>query len=199
MPTIIKDERKEYPNPSEGQHVAVAVDLVGPWRAVDTYDPEKPYLIQKVAFVFQLDEMRQDLKPFELSREFTLSFGPRANLRKFISGWRGKEITDAEAKAGVDIEQFLGTCGIVTVEHKPKKKGGIWATITNITPILKSMTGIAKSDYTRAEWLTKRMAEDEAAADVFEKARLVEVAQQEERFQDVPAALSKPEPDDPPF
>ena len=196
MPTIIKDTKKEFPKASEGQHVAICVDFIGPWRAVDDFDPKKPYLVQKCAYVWQIDEQRQDLKPFELAREFTMSFGPKANLRRFIGQWRGKEITDQEAKGqGIDLEAFVGKPGLLTVQHREKRAGGIRVEVSSIIPLPKQIGAISASAYTRAEYWAKRIAEDEDQATRLEQEQMAAGAAQQERFQDIPAALQEPESD----
>lgn len=156
----VKDEKKEYPKASAGQHIGLCVDFIGPWMAVDDYDKDKPYPIQKVAYVWQLDETREDGKPFEVAREFSLTFGKKANLRKFIGGWRGKEITDEEAKEGVDID-FTGRPGYLTLEHKTTRTGNLRVEVSTIMPLPKVIPTPDALPYKRAEWWKKRIDEDE--------------------------------------
>ena len=202
MAIIAKDTKKEYPKHPKGQATGICVDVIGPWRAVDDYDPKSPYLIQKIAYVWQTNKKRADGKPFELSRQFSLSFGKKANLRKFLGAWRGEAITDEEAKAGLDVAVFKGQVGLLTVEHALKRMGGIRADVTNISPLPEEMNPIAASDYTRADYWAKQIKEDEDVATRFEQTQMTEQAAQEERLEDFPAALREPEDDgseEPPF
>lgn len=191
MAIIVKDEKKEYPKASEGQHLAVCVDVVGPWEAVDDFDKDKPYPIQKIAYVFQLDESRQDGKPFEVAREFSLTFGQKANLRKFLSGWRGKAITDDEAKAGVDID-YTGKPAYLTIEHKAKRAGGTRVEVASVMPPPKQLPPITPQPYTRAEYWKKRADEDQAKSRALaEKMSMVRAAEARNAadFSEPPAGL----------
>lgn len=205
MSIVVKDEKKEYPRASEGQHVAICVDIIGPWEAVDDYDKSKPYPIRKLAYVWQLDETRQDGKRFEVAREFSLTFGAKANLRKFLGAWRGKSIDDTEAKAGVDAAQFKGAPGLLTIEHKEKRAGGTRVEVASVIPLPKMVPAItATADYTRAPYWQKRIEEDtaksRALADTLAGVRAAE-ARNAADFSAPPAGLdsSKDDTDDLPF
>lgn len=170
MAIIVKDEKKDYPKASEGQHLAVCVDVIGPWEAVDDYDKDKPYPIRKIAYVFQLDEARADGKPFEVAREFSLTFGKKANLRKFLGDWRGKAISDDEAKGGVDID-FRGRPAYLTIEHKAKRAGGTRVEVASVMPPPKQIPPLAPQPYTIAPYWAKRQAEDQAKSRALQEAQ----------------------------
>lgn len=201
MTYIAKDEKKEYPRVEEGQHVGRCIDFIGPWEAVDDFDPAKPYPIQKVAYVWHLDQTRDDGKPFEVAREFSKTFGKKANLRKFLGGWRGKEIGDAEAKAGVDID-LKGRDALLMIEHKEKRAGGIRVEVSMAMPLPKVMTPLGVQPYTRAPYWAKRIEEDTAKSRALHE-RLQEVRATEARnaadFSDAPAGLDADQEDDLPF
>jgi hypothetical protein len=57
-------------------------------------------------------------KPYYVNIEFTLSTAKKANLRKFLEDWRGKDYTDEEA-AEVELTKLIGQPGRVTIKHKP--------------------------------------------------------------------------------
>ena len=204
-----KDERKEYPKASEGQHIGLCVDFIGPWEAVDDFDKTKPYPIRKVAYVWQLDENRDDGKPFEIAREFSLTFGKKANLRKFIGDWRGKEIVDDEAKAGVEID-FKGKAAYLTVSHSPKANGqGITAKVTALMPLPKALPTPDAKPYERAAYWAKRIEEDTSKSRALQEQRASAAAagaQNADRFpapaeglSDFPAALDDDSDESLPF
>ena len=182
------DTKKDFPKASEGQHVARCVDFIGPWEAIDDYDPKEPYPIQKVALVWQLDEQRQDGKPFEVARDFTLSFGKKANLRRFIGMWRGKEITDAEAKAGVEID-YTGQDGFLTIEHKEKRAGGVRVEVASVIPLPKMIAKLEPQPYTRAPYWAKRIEEDTAKSRLLQQENLAAATKGAANFDDFPDAL----------
>lgn len=78
-------------------------------------------------------------KPYVISKEFTLSMNEKANLRKFLEGWRGKGFSEDEAKA-FDITALLGKPCMISVIHKVSKKGNTYAEISSCSTLPKSMT-----------------------------------------------------------
>ena len=52
--------------------------------------------------------------PLTVSRTFTVSLHEKANLRKFLSAWRGRDFTTEEAKA-FDVSKLLGAYCMVNV------------------------------------------------------------------------------------
>ena len=62
----------------------------------------------------------EEEKPYTISTEYTLSTGPKANLRKVIDSWRGKPLTNKEAEA-FDLTKLLGKACMIQIVHKPGK------------------------------------------------------------------------------
>lgn len=80
----------------------------------------------------------EEEKPYSISKEFTLSMYEKANLRKFLEGWRGKGFTDDEAEA-FDITVLLGKVCMVSIIHKTSKNGKVYADISSVTTIPKGL------------------------------------------------------------
>jgi len=62
-------------------------------------------------------------EPLVITKEFSFSMGEKANLRKFLSNWRGKAFTNDEAKV-FDIAVLLGQPCMLNVIHKTSEKSG---------------------------------------------------------------------------
>src|SRR3954467_4171044 len=78
------------PMPAGTQHV-VCVDGIYLGETVDSFQGGPPKIVRKYAFVFQSADVNPETgKRYEIKREFTISMGERANLRKFLGQWRGK-------------------------------------------------------------------------------------------------------------
>lgn len=79
--------------------------------------------------------------PLVVSKEFTLSMGDKANLRKMLESWRGSPFTEEQAK-NFDITVLLGKPCMVNVTHKPSKKDPSikYDEISAVTPVPKGMT-----------------------------------------------------------
>jgi len=71
-------------------------------------------------------------QPCAISKEFTLSMHEKANLRKFLEGWRGKGFTEDEAKS-FDITKLLGVPCMISVIHKVSKAGKTFAEISSVS------------------------------------------------------------------
>lgn len=78
-------------------------------------------------------------QPFSIGKDYTLSMHEKANLRKDLQSWRGKEYTEEEAKK-VDISKLVGAPCMLNVIHKTSKSGNTYATISGVTAIPKGFT-----------------------------------------------------------
>jgi hypothetical protein len=154
------DNKEKAPPAPEGSFACVCVDAIYLGKRVEQFQGHPEKLVEKGALVFQLSEEDETGKRYELSKEFTLSFGEKANLRKFLAAWRGKAYTNEEARDGVPLKKCIGVNGIVSVEHKPAKStGNLYANILTITPLLKGMPKMTPKDYTRAAFWEARIKE----------------------------------------
>jgi hypothetical protein len=73
--------------------------------------------------------------PRALSKVYTLSLSDRANLRKDIEKWRGKALTETEAK-GFNISKLLGQ-GCQILVQNTEKNGKVYSNIGAITALPK--------------------------------------------------------------
>ena len=97
----------------------------------------------KVMLVFEIpdspiENKDGDIMPMLQSKEYTLSLAEKANLRRDLISWRGKDFT-AEEAAGFDIAKVLGVPCMLSIIHKKNEKTG--KTYANIGSIIKPMKG----------------------------------------------------------
>jgi len=98
-------------------------------------------MLRKVQFFFELHGedsegkplLTKDGKPLIQSKRYTLSLNDKARLRGDLESWRGKPLTDEEAKS-FDLTQLLGAWGMVTVTHNDRD-GKTFANLEAITPV----------------------------------------------------------------
>lgn len=76
--------------------------------------------------------------PMTISKEYTLSLSEKANLRRDLEGWRGRQFTAEELK-GFAVEKVLGQPCIIAVIHKTSGKGTLYAAVTSISKLGKGM------------------------------------------------------------
>ena len=68
-------------------------------------------------------------EPFAVSEFYTLSLGEKANLRKVLTSWRGKEFTDDELK-GFDLKSILNKPCMVQVGRNKKDRAKVQAVMS---------------------------------------------------------------------
>jgi hypothetical protein len=112
MPIIVK-ANADFENHPEGQFRAVCVDVVDLGEVLN----KKWGKVQhKVALVFHTEAKTKDGRPFEVWERHTATLDEKANLRKFLQGWRGKAFTPAELEA-FDLEKLIGVGAFIQVVH----------------------------------------------------------------------------------
>jgi hypothetical protein len=71
--------------------------------------------------------------PMTISKSYTMSLGEKANLRKDLAAWRGKDFTDEEAKA-FDISKLVGAYCMVNVTTS-ETNGKTYSNVGGLTPL----------------------------------------------------------------
>jgi hypothetical protein len=83
--------------------------------------------------VFEIDKERDDKTRFAVwSKNFTPSLNEKANFRKFLRGWFGRDLNQAEL-SDFDTETLIGKPASVVVVHE-HKDGKTYANIVACTP-----------------------------------------------------------------
>ena len=99
---------------------------------------------RKVQFLFELPTEKavfnddKGEQPYYVRSIYTLSMNEKALLRRDVSAWLGKKITDSEASK-LDIFKMLGKTCMVNVTHVTKGEN-TYANIMSITPMPKGLT-----------------------------------------------------------
>lgn len=63
-------------------------------------------------------------QPYMVSRFYTSSLGEKANLRKDLASWRGRDFTPEELK-GFDLKNIVGKACMISVIHNDKGKAKV--------------------------------------------------------------------------
>jgi hypothetical protein len=126
-----------------GNHVARLYQIIHIGTVATSYFGEERQR-DLVRLTFELCNERKvfkegdEPKPFSISREFTLSMGPKSALRPFVEGMGGVKLTDEEAY-NLDLENLLGQECLLNVVHAQGSEGRVFANIQNATPLPKGM------------------------------------------------------------
>lgn len=159
-PITARGSESKFKTHPDGQFVGQCVDTINLGEHVHTFAGDESYLEQRCVLVFRTGELNEETNEYiDLWREFTVSMSDKANLRKFLEQWRGKEYTPEQIEAGVPLDKLTGNSGLLTVAHRKSGKGKTYANITACVGIPKQMAGSVTNypDYTRADfWATKK-------------------------------------------
>lgn len=148
MPIIAKRNSGDFIPAPAGAHRAVCVDVVDLGIISKSWEG-KERKVHEVRVVWQIDELMENGTLFIASQRYTLSLDPKANLRKMIEGWVGTVFTTELEAEGFDVETLIGQSGIVTITHRAGSKGGVFANVTAVSPLMKGMVPMHAVGYTR--------------------------------------------------
>lgn len=134
----IAKETKTYDPVPAGTHVARCFGCVslGTQHSPMFADAFKVMLMFELPF--ETIQTEEGEKPMTISKEYTLSLGKRANLRKHLDAWRGRAFTKEELE-GFEVSNVVGAPCQLTVVHVQKTDGGIYAKIEGVTGLAKGM------------------------------------------------------------
>lgn len=104
---------------------------------------------RKVLLMFELPQVRGDFQvngetknlARVISKDYTLSTDKKANLRKDLAAWRGRDFTEEEAKV-FEVANVVGAMALLSIVHKKSADGT--KTYANISSIMKPMAGTPK-------------------------------------------------------
>lgn len=115
----------DFEQPPIGTHVARCVKLIDIGTQKGEYQG-KATMKRQVIIGFELPnelmtEGEYSGKPFSVSKFYTASLGEKANLRKDLANWRGRDFTEEEL-AGFDSKNILGKPCMLSLTTNDKGK-----------------------------------------------------------------------------
>lgn len=128
---------------ASGMHLARLYRIIDLGTQKSEFEGKINYL-HKVKFVWEVhgeDESGKPMvtdkgEPMVITKDYTLSWGEKANLRKDLESWRGRPFTEEEQRR-FDLKNILDQWCMINVQHKPRQKGGVFANIVGVTPVPK--------------------------------------------------------------
>ena len=155
----------------QGMHLARC------YRVIDLGTQESTYLgktknLAKVMLQFEVHGEDEDGKaivtaknePMSISKNFTLSLGEMATLRKDLQTWRGKEFTADELR-GFELKNVLGHWAMISVI---KAMGTNGKEYTNIAGIMSVPAAIKKAGLPQGHNELKMFSIDEPDMTLFD-------------------------------
>jgi hypothetical protein len=129
-----------------GVHQAVCVDVIDLGVLETTWQGQTKKQ-HKVNLAWQINEDRDDGKPFLVFKRYTLSLHEKAGLRKDLESWRGRKFTRDE-EMGFDVETVIGANCLLNVTHN-NVGDKTYANVVSIMPLAKGMPTMSPRDYVR--------------------------------------------------
>lgn len=157
---VAKGTKSSFTPHPEGQFLAQCVDTIDMGEKVEQFQGQPPKLSPKCVLVFRTGEVNEQGQPIDIGKEFTVSMGDKANLRKALEQWRGKKYSPDEAEQGVPLHKLAGQWALITVEHKVSGGGNTYGNINAIVGVPRQMTDRPTfGKYERAPFYAERKAE----------------------------------------
>jgi hypothetical protein len=115
----------DFEQPPVGTQVARCVRIIDIGTQFGEYQG-KPNAARKIVVSWELPSALMTEgdfagKPFMVAKWYTASIGEKANLRKDLVSWRGRDFTEAELK-GFDVKNILGATCFLSLTANEKKK-----------------------------------------------------------------------------
>jgi hypothetical protein len=77
-------------------------------------------------------------EPMTISKNYTLSLGEKAALRKDLQTWRGRDFT-AEELRGFELKNILGVWAMLSVAKSAGSNGKEYTNIMSVNPVLAAV------------------------------------------------------------
>jgi hypothetical protein len=167
---VAKGSDSKYKNHPEGQFVGQCVDAIDLGERVEQYQGNPAKLAHKCALIFRTGEKNAETGDYiDIGKEFTVSMGEKANLRKFLEAWRGKKYTADQIEAGVPLHKMAGNWALITVEHRTSGAGRTYANIAAVVGVPQQMRNSLPTfeSYKRPDFWSQRKEEYGKEAQAF--------------------------------
>jgi len=132
-------------NAPAGMHLARCYRIVDLGTQKSEFQGQIKHL-QKIIIQFEIhgeDDAGKPLvtekgEPMSISKNYTLSLADKANLRRDLTTWRGKEFTKDEER-GFALKNLLGVWAMLSVIKAEGNNGKEYTNIASINPVPKAM------------------------------------------------------------
>lgn len=128
---------KDFDPVPEGSHLAVCDMFVDLGVQPSTFGEKK-----KIYLRWQIPALRAEYEkdgvkvnqPMAIGGTYTLSLAEKSALRPMLESWRGRAFTPDELKK-FDVTTIIGAPCLITVSHKPKDGGGVYANVGTVAKL----------------------------------------------------------------
>ena len=144
-----------------GMHLARCYRIIDLGTQKSEYEGKVNFL-RKIKIVWEVHGTDEDGspivtdkgEPFIITKDYTLSWGEKANLRKDLEAWRGRPFSEEEQRR-FDLKNVLDKFCMINVQHKPRRTGdGVYANVVNVTPVPAALKGSMPQGFNAAQMFT---------------------------------------------
>ena len=140
MPILVSDTQEtEYEPTPTGLIKAILVNVI----PIGLQEGFGGKIQDKVVFLWEVETLKEDGSHFLVTKEYTRNLGEKANLRKDLKSWRGKDFEPEELKC-FDLEKTIyKPCQLNLVQK------GKWVNVDSVLPASKDAywSPVTKRDY----------------------------------------------------
>ncbi len=142
------DSGGDFEEPPVGTHLARCYSIVDLGTQHGEY-MGKPKVRNQIMVRFELpEELMSDGRPFSVAAFWTNSTNEKATLRIVLDTWRGKPMTEEEAKS-FDLMKIIGVPGLVTLGRNKNNK----VRVVGVGPLMKNQKCPPQVNKSSAFWL----------------------------------------------
>jgi hypothetical protein len=131
---IVSASENKFEQPEPGVYVARCYRLIDLGTQKNEYKGEVNFQRQ-IIIGWEIGEKMSDGQPFVVGGFYTLSLSEKANLRKMLQSWRGRDFTEAELK-GFDLRTILDKPCTLNLTKTDKDK----IKVASVSPLMKGVT-----------------------------------------------------------
>ena len=133
-------------NAPAGMHLARCYRIIDIGTQKEQYRNGETTFYHKIIIHFEIhgeDDAGKPLvtergEPISISKKYTLSLSEKANLRRDLTTWRGKEFTKEEEK-GFALKNLLGVWAMLSVIKEEGNDGKEYTKIASVNSVPKAM------------------------------------------------------------
>lgn len=136
-------ESKDYELMEAGVYAARCIACIELGTHKNTHPQAPPNAVKKdLMIIWEFSgELMEDGRPFTINKRYTNSLGEKANLRKDLKSWRGRDFTPEELKC-FELKKILDAPCMLNVTKTQGKKDPSkqYNNVLSIMPMPKGMT-----------------------------------------------------------
>lgn len=141
MSFFVEDKGGNFERCPPGMHLARCYRIIDLGTQKSEYMGQVKYL-HKVMLGWEIhgsDDRGKPVKmndgrPFAIFKNYTLSWGENANLRKDLQSWRGRPFSPEEMRR-FDLKNILGAWCMLNIIERPGQDGKTYTNVSGVTPV----------------------------------------------------------------